>query len=81
MKRASLIVHVRNKGVQVPEAGGTCGYTCESIHVNFDGSVTFFCSGTPSTVGQKDIVRIEYAAEGAEFCPHCDQSIAQFSRG
>lgn len=82
MKRASLIVVVRPQGwVGVPEQDApTLGYTCESVHVNFDGTVTFFSSGRPSTVDQADIIRLDYAASGAEFCAYCDQSIAGFSK-
>jgi hypothetical protein len=82
MKRASLIVVVRRSDwAGVPEQDApTTGYTCESVHVNFDGTVTFFSSGKPSTVSQKDVVRIEYAAFGAEFCAFCDQSIACFGQ-
>lgn len=83
MKRANLIVVVRRRSLAVhaPELPDyETGYTCQSVHMNFDGTVTFFSSGTPSTVQQEDIVRIEFAAHGAEFCAYCDQSIAQFSK-
>lgn len=81
MKRASLIVVVRPFGkIQIPEREiPTTAYTCQSVHVNFDGTVTIFVSGTPSTFHQDEIVRIEYAPNGAEFCPWCDQGISQFS--
>lgn len=79
MKRASLVVVVRSNSVHVAWTTYV-SYTCQSVHMNFDGTVTFFCSGTPSTVLQADIIKIEYASEGAEYCPFCDQSIAQFSK-
>lgn len=56
-------------------------YTCESIHVNFDGTVTFFCSGRPYTIPQEDVRGVKFFASGASWCPFCDQSIEHFRKG
>lgn len=77
MKRASLIVVVKYPNPSLQEVG----HTCESLHVNIDGTVTFFCSGTPQTVHQDWVVRIDYNARGAEFCPHCDTSLTNVFYG
>jgi hypothetical protein len=74
MKRASVIVQVEN------DTGSTIGYTCESVHVNFNGTVTLFSSCTPLTVAQERVKDIRYDANGAGFCPWCDQSVEHFSR-
>lgn len=71
MKRPSLIVHVTVDEHSV-------AYTCESLHINFDGTVTAFSSGKPLTVSAERVTLVEYSASGVEFCPWCDQSISNF---
>ncbi len=85
MKRPNLIVNVRHYTVRDVDGviekeldGDVVGYTCESVHMNFDGTVTFFCSGKSYTTPADDVVGIEYTPSGADWCPHCDQSIAHF---
>lgn len=88
MHRGNLIVSVRhylawedNDGVVHKELDGdTIDYTCESIHVSFTGSVTFFSSGKSYTVPQEDIAGISFHISGANWCPHCDQSIEGFQK-
>ena len=72
MKRANLLVTVSN-------ASGEVTYTCESFHINFDDTVTFFSSGRANTVPAKTVSKVELSQHGATWCPFCDQSIEGFS--
>lgn len=73
MKRPTLTVTVK-------QGDSTTGYDVGSLHLNFDNTVTLFSSGTPLTLPAAQIVKIDYHPAHAEWCPHCDQSISQFSK-
>lgn len=73
MQRPNMLVVWKN-----PETGSEVGFSSGQVIVNFDGTVTIMCSGNPTIVKGKDILRIEYAVEGATYCQTCDQNISHF---
>jgi len=73
MLRPSLVV-------EIDFENRNSSFTCESIHVNIDGTVTVFSSGKPLTVPAESVKAVTYHGQGAGFCPWCDQSIEHFSK-